>query len=241
MYKKGDRILADDANRWNDSLQRAAHRPAMFQEAVATLPADKSDKGRVVISPVQAMTAYSLMRGSGLLGVHSTSNRPWIQASTAQAQSIDDGANTFYLTCGKTPITAGQEGYGDILYEGNWYWLLAENSSVVGYCGVAIDGKRLEQWYPGFISVGTKTVDGLTLALATPMNGQSYRVKTISSIGPNTYGRCYMQKATATGWSVTTKQVDVWQAFDGTTPADTNLYVSYVNGRLVNFVEACST
>jgi hypothetical protein len=239
VYKRGDRIKTDDANRWNEGLGAYAYRPGMLQDVGPSITADRDDRNRVVIEPAQAMAAYSVMKGQSLLGIHATSGRPRFSASNTQDQAVADGSNTFYLTCGKSPIAAGGSGFGNIIREGEWHWILSD-ASVQGYCGLAINSSQLSMHYPGFVAAGTSNVDGVNLALATMLSNQSYKVKTKVAMTSNAYSRCYMCRAIAGGWSDTNLEVDVWQPFTGTTPADKYLYASYVNGRLVNFLESCT-
>jgi hypothetical protein len=184
------------------------------------------------------MAAYETMPGSELIGIDAGSQQPKIALSNIQAQTIIDGSNTLFATCGPTAIAAGQPAYGTLLREGLWYWLKAE-TDVKGYCGLAPGSNVLKQDYFGFLSLGTMTANGVTLAYATLYNGQSFKMKTKpAGIPANTFAKAFIMKPNGTGWVDTTLELDLWSP-GGETAGDKECIVSYVNGRLQVVVEPC--
>jgi hypothetical protein len=227
VYVKGQAFKAADANRLIERLN---------DEPVS---AEIDNKGRVILQPLQGMAAYETMKGKALLGIDSGSQQPKIELSNLQEQTVIDGANTIYATCGSTAIEAGQTGYGNILVEGQWHWLKAE-SGVVGYCGLAPGSGVIKQDYLGFLSLGTTTADGVTLAYCTTYSGQMFRFKTkATGIAAGTFAKAFIMKPTTTAWIVTTLELDIWSPEDAV-GNNKEVIVGYVNGRLEVIVESCA-
>lgn len=239
-YKSGERLKASDANRMLQSLETGFDPNSVQDDGVKVGKPMPRAMDQVVIQPVQAMAKYNLMQGKSLLGYDAVKKRPAIELSNAQDQDIIDGSNTLYVTNGGVAIAAGDRGWGDVLQEGSWYWLAANTSGVLGYCGLKPGESVLRQDYLGFISMGTITIDGVTCAYATPYSGQSFRMKTIASIAAGTYGDAYIMKPAAGGWTVTGNVLPIWNPVEsGIVAATTVVIVSKVNGRLTVVAEAC--
>jgi hypothetical protein len=126
----------------------------------------------VVIKPVQLMpkySAYVVTNEGGLQGFQydDDTKKPVMSVTKADVQSSGEA---LLVTNGSIELQANQKGYGHILREGEFAWIQADENCN-GVCGIDPSTGKLKMGWPGFISGGHGTVDGVLCAYVTRYRG----------------------------------------------------------------------
>jgi hypothetical protein len=173
MYKPGDKIQKDDMNALIQLLGdgfKGQDFVTSSGDIVQTKPSLALND--VVIRPVQTMPKYSAFAihnngGFSPFVYDDDTKKPIMEVNKTTVQSSGDA---LMITNGSVELQANQKGYGKILREGEFSWIQADENCN-GVCGIDPSTGKLKQGWPGFISGGHGTVDGVLCAYVTRYRG----------------------------------------------------------------------
>jgi hypothetical protein len=171
MYKTGDKIKSDDINSMMQLLGDGFSARS-FASASGDLVEKKSfvDTRDVIIQPKDTMPAYSAfsLNGEYTIGgdlVDEDSGRPILEVTKS---ILGRPGSTLFVTNGSVALQAGQRGWGKIMTEGDFYWVESESTAGCrGMCGFDGVSTKLQDGFPGFLGVGTRTIGSITCGYVT--------------------------------------------------------------------------